>query len=185
MKAITIVTICVLVTILSHAAEFATPVLLTSAGQSADPQMVKTLLTRDTIPFEFKPLATSEDLSSAKSVIIVLGGSSKGLGAAKVSADEESARISGLLTAAHENKLPVLAIHLGGKNRRGALSDAFNRIGAENSSEIVVVAGGDDDGFFKTIAEERKLPYAEAARIADLGPIIRSKFKPEVDIKKE
>ncbi len=90
---------------LAQAADFRTPVLLTSGGQSADPQMIKTLLTRDSIAFEFKPLATAADLEGKGSVIIVLGGSSKGLGAAKVSAEEESERISNLITAAKVKKI--------------------------------------------------------------------------------
>ncbi|MBK8129933.1 MAG: hypothetical protein IPK53_13850 [bacterium] len=75
---------------LAQAAEFKAPVLLTSGGQSADLQLVKTLLTRENIAFNVKPLATAADLEQVGSVIIVLGGSSKGLGAAKVSAEEES-----------------------------------------------------------------------------------------------
>jgi len=170
---------------LAHAADFRTPVLLTSGGQSADPQMIKTLLTRDSIAFEFKPLATAADLEGKGSVIIVLGGSSKGLGAAKVSAEEETARISNLLAAAKEKKISVLAMHIGGKNRRGALSDVFNRIGAENANELMILTGGDDDLFFDKIAEEKKLPLAQADKIANLGPMLKAKFVPVAEPAKE
>ncbi len=159
-----------------YAVDFASPVLLTSGGQSADPQMVKTLLTRESIAFEFKPLATADDLTGKGAVIIVLGGSSKGLGAAKVSAEEESARITGLLTTAKSKGIPVLAMHIGGKNRRGALSDEFNKLGAEHADELIIVAGGDEDGFFKKISEASKSELYEAAKIADLGAMLRERF---------
>ncbi|MBK6765849.1 MAG: hypothetical protein IPG71_05820 [bacterium] len=161
-----------------QAADFKTPVLLTSGGQSADPQMIKTLLTRENIPFTYEPLATSAMLAGQGALIIVLGGSSKGLGAAKVSAEQETARITELLKSAAEQKITVLAVHVGGKNRRGALSDEFNKLGANMADEIVVVVGGDDDGLFKGIAESRKVPYSSAAKIADLGGILRAKFAP-------
>jgi len=162
--------------ITAYAAEYKTPVLLTSGGQSADMQLVKTLLTRESIAFEAKPMATSADLANAGCVIIVLGGSSKGLGAAKVSAEQESVRITELLAAAKEKKLSVLAIHVGGKNRRGALSDEFNRLGANSADELIVVAGGDDDGFFKTIAESRKINLEIPAKISDVAPLLKTRF---------
>jgi hypothetical protein len=161
---------------LSLAEEFATPILLTSGGQSADAQMVKTLLTRDKIAFDLNLQATSAELDGHGAVLIVLGGSSKGLGAAKVSAEQESARITELLTAAHSKNIPVLALHIGGKNRRGALSDEFNKLGAQLADEIIVVAGGDEDGMFKGVAAEKKTSIFEAAKIADLGPMLQERF---------
>ncbi len=173
-------TICLTLVLsaIAHAADFKTPILLTSGGQSADPQLVKTLLTRENIAFDYAPLATAASLEGKGTLLIVLGGSSKGLGAAKISAEQESARISALLKAAKEKKIPVLAMHIGGKNRRGALSDEFNRIGAAGADEVIVVTGGNEDGLFTTIASEHKTTIREAAKIADLGPMLREKFVP-------
>ncbi|MCB1059830.1 MAG: hypothetical protein KDB65_06355 [Calditrichaeota bacterium] len=174
----TLWTTCLVLLLASFAIaeEFAAPILLTSGGQSADAQMVKTLLMREKIPYDLNLQATSKDLENHATVVIVLGGSSKGLGAAKVSAEQESARISELLDKAREESIPVLALHIGGKNRRGALSDEFNRLGAEKADEVIVVSGGDDDGMFKSIAKEKKTPIFEAAKIADLGPMLRERF---------
>lgn len=133
------------ITLFANAADFKTPVLLTSGGQSADPQMVKTLLTRENIGFEYVPLATAENLSGKGSVLIVLGGSSKGLGAAKVSAEQESARIAALLKSAHEQKIPVLAMrHRGQESSRRTFRCRLNKLGAQQADEIVVVTGGDE-----------------------------------------
>lgn len=173
-------TICLTLVLsaIAHAADFKTPILLTSGGQSADPQLVKTLLTRENIAFDYAPLATSANLEGKGALLIVLGGSGKGLGAAKISAEQESARIADLLKAAKEKKIPVMAMHIGGKNRRGALSDEFNRIGAAGADEIIVVKGGNDDGLFTTISSEHKSVFHEAAKIADLGPMLRARFAP-------
>ncbi|MCB9357961.1 MAG: hypothetical protein H6508_07160 [Calditrichaeota bacterium] len=159
-----------------QAADFASPVLLTSGGQSADAQMLKTLLTREAIPFTFEALATSANLEGNKSVIIVLGGSSKGLGAAKVSSEQETARITELLSTAAKQGIPVFAVHVGGKNRRGALSDEFNQLGAQHANRLVVVSGGDDDGFFSKIAESQNLEFQTVEKITDLGPMLKATF---------
>ena len=97
----------------------AQPILLTSCGQAADVLMMKTLLQRDSLNFDYVPDAKAADLDGKGSVMVVVGGSSKGLGAAKISAEDESARVQGLLDAAHKAGVPILAVHLGGLNRRG------------------------------------------------------------------
>jgi len=68
------------------------PVLLTSAGQSADFQIIKVLLDRLRVPSTAKPLAKPDDLKDARTLLVAVGGSVKGLGAAGVDADQELAR---------------------------------------------------------------------------------------------
>jgi hypothetical protein len=155
---------------------FAQPILLTSCGQSADVLMMKTLLTRDSLNFSYVPDAKAADVAGKGSLIVVIGGSSKGLGAAKISAEDESARVNALLDAAHKANVPVLAVHLGGMNRRGALSDPFNQIGAENAAKIIVVKGGNDDGFFTKIAEEKQIPLQTASNALEIAGIVKQAY---------
>jgi hypothetical protein len=157
---------------------FAEPILLTSCGQSADALMMKTLLVRDSLTFIYSPTAAAADLSGKGSLIVVVGGSSKGLGAAKISAEVETARASALLQAAHEAGIPVLVVHLGGLTRRGALSDGFNRLGAENAQQIIVVRGGDNDSLFTKIAEEKKIPIQTAETAFQVSPLMRALYRP-------
>lgn len=157
---------------------FAEPILLTSCGQSADALMMKTLLVKDSLAFTFSPTATPAELLGQGSVLVVVGGSSKGLGAAKISAEDESARALTLLDAAHEAGIPVLVVHLGGLTRRGALSDGFNRLGAENAQQIMVVKGGNDDDLFTRIAEEKKIPIQTAETALQVSPLLRALYRP-------
>ncbi|MDR7520257.1 MAG: DUF6305 family protein [Armatimonadota bacterium] len=94
------------------------PVLLTSAGQSADFQIVKILFDRLKVPATAKALAGPEDLANARTLVVAIGGSTKGLGAAGIDADGELARVQTLLARAREAKLKVLALHIGGAARR-------------------------------------------------------------------
>jgi len=155
---------------------FAQPILLTSCGQSADVLMMKTLLTRDSLNFAYEPTAKAADVDGKGSLILVVGGSSKGLGAAQISAEDESARVSALLDAAHRASVPVLVVHLGGMNRRGALSDPFNQLGAENATKIIVVKGGNDDGFFNKIADAKKIPLETATSALEIATIVKQAY---------
>jgi hypothetical protein len=156
---------------------FAEPILLTSCGQGPDVLMMKVMLTRDSLRFEYIPLASAENLPGKGSLVLVLGGSSKGLGAAKISDADETVRVVALLEAARKDSLPVLAVHLGGLNRRGALSDPFNRLGAEGADHLIVVKSGNRDEFFSTIAAERKIPLDTLDTALKVGALVKDFYR--------
>jgi hypothetical protein len=144
------------------------PALLTSAGQSADVQMVKVLLTRNKIANEMNPQAAGDSLGEAKSVIIVIGGSAKGLGAAGLDADKEAGRVQKLLAKIKEAKIPLLGMHIGGKSKRGELSDRFVQMVTPQAAFLLVVREGDHDGVFSQIASKNKIPITLVDKLADL-----------------
>lgn len=131
-----------------------TPVLLTSVGQSADVEMVKSMLGKTDIEFTDNNLATEADLGDAKTLILAVGGSSKGLGAAGIDADEEIKRVSALIDAAKSNGVKIIAIHIGGEARRGELSDKFIKPSFENADYAIVVESGDSDNMMRDIAKD-------------------------------
>ena len=65
------------------------PILLTSCGQSPDYGIPNLLGKRIGLEMEAAPLAGPDDISGFKTLIIVIGGSGKGLGAAGVDIPEE------------------------------------------------------------------------------------------------
>jgi hypothetical protein len=146
---------------------FEKPILLTSAGQSADVTMASTLFKKATIEVAVKPLAQPSDLAGMRTLVIVAGYSSKGLGAAGISRDDEMARVKALLAQAAKSKVPVLTMHLGGSARRGSQSDDFNRIAAEAAAYLLVVKAGDEDHFFSGIANSKKIPIDLVDKISN------------------
>ena len=145
---------------------FEKPILLTSAGQSADVTMASTLLKKAQIESTVKPLAQPSDLAGVRTLVIVAGYSSKGLGAAGISRDDEMARLKALLAAAAKAGVRVLTMHLGGAARRGNQSDDFNKVAAEAAAYLLVVKGGDEDQFFSGIARSRKIPIDVVDKIS-------------------
>lgn len=151
------------------------PVLITSAGQSVDVKLAGVLATRQKIEHEIIADATASDLDKFKTLIVVPGYSSKGLGSAGVSRSDEMKRVEEILAAAAEAGIPVMTLHLGGKARRGVQSDDFCRLAVENSTLAIVVAQGDEDGFFSGICEEKEIPLevvkAMAGAMEPLGKV--------------
>jgi hypothetical protein len=149
------------------------PVLISSSGQSADVLMLKVLSEKAGLKYVFDKTASPDLVDSVKSVILVTGGSTKGLGAANIDKEAEYKRVEAIITRARKNKLPVIAFHVGGKSRRGTLSDYFNKLAAENADCLVVVAGGDEDGFFSNIAKEKNIPIEFPEKIASIQGILQ------------
>lgn len=152
------------------------PALLTSVGQSADVEMVKSMLDRVGVEFVSNNLATAEDIGDAKTLILAVGGSSKGLGAAGIDADAELDRVNALIDDAKEQGLSVVAAHIGGDARRGELSDRFIQPSFEKADYAIVVESGDSDGLMSGIANDNNIPIELISSITDTTTSLENIF---------
>lgn len=153
------------------------PALVTSGGQSADYQMIGTVMDKLGMDFTINNLATSADLGDAKTLIVVVGGSSKGLGAAGIDANGELARVDELITGAKNAGLSVIAMHTGGNSRRGDLSDKFITPIFERADYAIVVSSGDEDGLMAGICAKNGIPMDSIASISDVTTVLPAAFK--------
>lgn len=136
-----------------------TPAILTSIGQSADVDIANTLCTKAGIEVTMNKNITGADLpDDCKTLILAVGGSSKGLGAAGIDADQELARTDALISAAKEKGIIVLALHTGGSARRGTLSDSFITPAFQGCDAAIVVSEGDSDGLMAGILSGNGTP---------------------------
>ena len=134
------------------------PVLVSSAGQSADVKLAGLLLKKNKLESKTVLMANPDDLAGMKTLIVVPGFSSKGLGAAGISAEEEMERVEKLLSKAEEMKVPVVLLHIGGKARRKGQSDNFIKEVASKAVYMIVVEQGNEDNFFSDLAKEYNIP---------------------------
>ena len=153
------------------------PILVTSGGQSADYQMIATVMGKVGMDYEVSNLATSADLGDAKTLIIVVGGSSKGLGAAGIDADGELARLEELMAGAKDAGLSLIAMHTGGEARRGDLSDKFITPIFEKADYAIVVTSGDEDGLMAGICANNSIPMDAIASISEVTTVLPAAFK--------
>ncbi len=153
------------------------PALVTSGGQSADYQMIATVMSKQEMEFTTNNLATSADLGDAKTLIVVIGGSSKGLGAAGIDADGELERLNELMGAAKDAGVSIIAMHTGGEARRGDLSDKFITPVFDMADYAIVVAAGDSDGLMAGLCADKGIPMDTIESISDVVSVLPAAFK--------
>ena len=163
------------------------PVLITSCGQSPGPIMLKVVFMKLKLEaqpkaYEVIELATAEDLkvmkeagTPFKSIIIVMGASLKGMGAAGISIDDELSRTSKLIEEARRQGITIIGAHIEGMKRRAqgaAVGDNTDELSidavAPKSDLLVIIKEGNADGRFTIIANEKNIPMIEAEKTLDL-----------------
>ena len=157
--------------------KFEQPILITSAGQSADVTLVNMLCKKLKLDAKAVNMAKLSDLGGVKTLIIVAGFSSKGLGAAGISREEELNRVKELISNAKEKKVKIMMMHIGGKPRRGNQSDDFNKIASDASVHMIVVKQGNEDQFFTKIAEKNKISIDLVDKISETAKPLADLFK--------
>jgi hypothetical protein len=168
----------VAVTSASAQAVFERPGLLTSVGQSSDIAIVKVVLnTQLKLDLAVKPLAAAADLEGMKCLVVVVGASTKGLGAAGIDVDKELARAAALLKAAKDKGLKVLVVHSGGETRRGKTSNDMIEAVVPSADQVAVVASGNKDKLFNTLAAKRSIPVVEVEKATGLAEALRPLFR--------
>ncbi len=166
------------------------PVLITSCGQSNAPTTIKVVMTRLKMAYDIDPLATAESLQAKakagtpyKTLIITMGASLKGMGAAGIEIEDELSRAAALIAEAHKEGLKIIGAHIEGLKRRAqgaAAGDTTDEQSidavAPNSNILLVYKEGNADGRFTTISQAKKIPLIEFEKTVDLIPTLEKMF---------
>jgi hypothetical protein len=172
------------------------PVMITSCGQSPGATMLKVIFMRMKLdqqpePYEINTMATADELRSAKeagtpykSLIIVMGASLKGMGAAGISMDDELSRIGTLIKEAHTQGIKIIGAHIEGQKRRAqgaAVGDNTDEQSidavAPNSEILIVRKDGNEDDRFTIIANTKNIPLILVEKNLDLLEELQKIFK--------
>jgi hypothetical protein len=163
------------------------PVMITSCGQSPGATMLKVIfmklkLQHQPKAYTINTMARAEDLKqtqeegdSYKSLIIVMGASLKGMGAAGISIDDELDRIAKLIAEARALGITIIGAHIEGMKRRAQGANPGDNTDelsidavAPNSDILIVRKDGDADGRFTTIAQDMNIPMVRVEKNLDL-----------------
>jgi len=155
---------------------FEQPILITSAGQSADVQIGGVLAKRAGLLATLSKNATRQELKDNKTLALVIGVSMKGLGAAGLDLNQEKTRVMELLEEAQIKDIRVLCLHLGGESRRGELSDQMIQIFLPYAQMVIVVKSGNKDGLFTKICEDKNIPLLEVNRASEAQKPLKDIF---------
>lgn len=171
------------------------PVLITSCGQCAGVNMIKVLFMRlklqaEPPAYEMNTFATAEDLRKAKehgtpfkSVIIVMGASLKGMGAAGIDIEDEIERTAQLIQEARTQGITIIGAHITGlKNRAqgAAPGDNTDELSidaiAPESDLLLINKGGNEDGRFTFISQENNIPMIQVEKNLELMEKLKELF---------
>ncbi len=167
------------------------PVLLTSCGQSPGPLKIKVFFGRLSMEYVYNLQASVTDLAAKKkegkpfkSLIIVTGASLKGMGAAKVSIEEELDRIKKLIAEAKKQGIKVVGAHVEGMERRsqgaapGDNSDELSIDAVCPQSDVLLVRkDGDEDKRFTAISTGKKIPLVTFEKNMELADVLKNLYQ--------
>ncbi len=154
----------------------AAPVLVTSIGQSLDAFQVQLAVKRAGIAFEYDAHAEPPALASVKAVLLAVGASLKGFGDAGITIKDELARTTHLLDEAKKRNLFIVVLHMGGEERRDALSNQLIELAAPRAHRLIVRPDSDGDGLFAKIAKENNIPITVIENVVELRDPLKEMF---------
>jgi len=160
----------------STTGEKSSDILITSVGQSADARMIKVVAGKLQIICDFEQVAKPDIIKNYKILVIVVGGSSKGLGAAGIDKEQELIRAQELIKEAKVRSVKILVMHVGGEARRGALSDAFLNEVVPYADHLIIVENGNKDGYFTQISKEKEISLEIVSKILATGELMKVYF---------
>ena len=152
------------------------PVMVISVGKSADISVAKSIMTRLKLEYTVYEDGTELDLTGYKSVMIVPGVSTKGLGDAGIDVKDELSATAALLEKIKAADVKVLVAHLGGSSRRDELTDQFIDAVLPAADQIVVLDEGNKDGKFTDFASANNIPCSVSADITALVAAVQALY---------
>jgi hypothetical protein len=157
------------------------PVLQVAPGYAPEIEIIKIVARRVNLQLTSKADATAADLEkdgkkAFETLILVIGGSGKGLGAAGVSIDDEVARAKALVERAKKLGIFIIGIHSGGADRRGPNTEALLPTELPFLNYLIVRSDGNQDGVFTKAAKDYKYPFTSIENTMDLQGVLKKVF---------
>jgi hypothetical protein len=153
------------------------PVAMTCPGQAPEGQLVKLIFGRLKTPIKYDAFLEPKELAGAKTLLIIMGGSGKGLGSAGVNIQDEMKRADAILAEANKQKMKIVGIHTGGEDRRGEVSNKMIAVVAPKVHYMIVREDGNKDGLFTKLAEQHKIPLTLIQGTQELSDVFKTLFK--------
>ena len=154
------------------------PLLITTAGQSPGAVTVSVLCKRNKIDSDFLNLVKAEDLTSKsyKTLIITMGTSGKGMGAAGIDINDELDRIEKLIEEARKQNMLIIGMHIEGEARRTGHCEKSIDLVAPRVDYLIIRSDGNKDGRFDLIAKESNIPMTIIEGTIELNDLLKGIF---------
>lgn len=152
-------------------------VYLTTVGQS-DTNIVSNVLNRAEASgaYTLQAMLRASEVEEGAVVLLTLGSSSKGLGAAGVDEAHEKARAKEFSDAAKTGKFTLILFHVGGTTRRGTSSDPIIEAAFPGAKACFVVEEGNTDKFFTNLSSSNQVKLYSVEKTIDLVDYAKTLF---------
>lgn len=166
------------------------PLLITNAGQGPGGKMARLLVIKSQAvedwTYNAEPQPEDIEGKGYKTMLVVIGSSSKGLGASGITIDDEIERLDKMIEKAKELDIQIIAAQIEGKARRdregGPNERSIDAI-APYADYLIVKEDANFDGKFTKIAEENKIPMTIIEDTIELTEVITAMYsKTETNI---
>ena len=160
--------------------ELKAPVLLTSCGQSPGALMLKLIAKKAKVDCAKDDMLTVEKLAraNAKTLIITMGTSLKGMGAAGTSIQDETKRVTALIDAAKKAGITIIGAHIEGMARRVDQADAVSIEAVAPFSDLLIIKeDSNKDGYFTRLSKEKSIRMVSVKNPLDLVGVFSKSFK--------
>lgn len=158
------------------------PVITTTCGQSPGALMVTQISRQIGLECEQQDLLKADYLkeNEFKTVIITMGTSGKGMGAAGTDMQDEVERINEIIKVAKEKGMTVIGAHIEGEARRVDDNDEKSiKTVAPQSDIIIVREDSNKDGYFTDLGEEKGVPVYVIEKTLELKQPLKEIFEME------
>ena len=152
------------------------PILVTSLGQSLDAFQVQLAVKRAGLAFEYDAHAEPPALANVKTVFLAVGASLKGFGDAGITIKDELARTTHLLDEAKKRGVYIVVLHMGGDERRDAMSNQLIELAAPAAQRLIIRTDSNADGIFTKISTANKIPMTVLENTAALRDSLKEMF---------
>lgn len=178
------------------------PVLLTSAGQCPQVDVLAMLCDLAGLKYDFHRMPTVAMLSAGvglggdpkaqvgtdlkkfakgtkyKTVFVTMGASMKGMGAAGINADQENKRVEETIAWFKKQGIFIIGVHVAGEDRRyHYLSEGMIDRVAPYCNLLLIARASDQDGRFTTISKNKGIPMVLVDLEFDLVDVIADIFR--------
>lgn len=139
--------------------------------------MVKVLLKKVGIEVKFDKFLIVEGIKDEKIIILVIGGSLKGLGVVGIKVEDEFVRVEKLIKVVKIKKIKIIGMYIGGEVRRGELFDKFVKVVVLYCDYLIVVDEGNKDGIFIKMFFEKKIFIDIILKIINVVDFLKKVFE--------
>jgi hypothetical protein len=151
--------------------------LITSAGQSTDAYIINDISNRLMIHSYFMPQARAEDLTGVKTVVFVIGNSFLGEKTHGISFNDEKDRIEEMIKKANDEMLTIIAVYIGGSERRSKETDELLKLICPNVDYLIATKSGDFDDYLSELTERKRTPLTLVSEVSDIEEPFASAFR--------